>query len=42
MQVNAPEDPAPIINIDVPNNGLGDRHVYDVEHPASAHSSSRR
>ncbi len=38
MVVNAPDDPAPIINIDVPNNGLGTRHVYDVEHPASAHS----
>ena len=37
MQVNDPADANPIINIGFPNNGLGSRRVYDVEHPTSSH-----
>ncbi len=37
MQVNGADDPAPIINIALENNGLGSRHVYDDAHLGTQH-----
>ncbi len=37
MQINSPDDPAPVINIGLPNNGIGTRHVYDDAHAGSEH-----